>query len=95
MITMTSVEAQNQFGKLLDTVQREPISITRHGRTTAFVVSPVDMDELLDSRRKRGRALAEFEAWSAQAAKSRSPAQAAATAALTDEDVVRMVHESR
>jgi prevent-host-death family protein len=95
LITLTSVEAQNQFGKLLDTVQREPISITRHGRTTAFVVSPLDMDELLDSRRKRSKALAEFEAWSAQAAKSRSPAQAAAAAELTDEDVVRMVHESR
>ena len=95
MITLTSVEAQNQFGKLLDTVQREPISITRHGRTTAFVVSPLDMDELLDSRRKRSRALADLEAWSTRAAQSISPTQAAASAALTDEDVVRMVHESR
>lgn len=32
MITVTSVEAQNRFGQLLDTVQREPVVITRHGR---------------------------------------------------------------
>ena len=95
MITMTSVEAQNQFGKLLDTVQREAVSITRHGRPAAFIVSPLEMDELLDSRRKRGKALAELEAWSAHAEKSLSPAQVAAATALTEEDVVRLVHESR
>ncbi|MFZ2628566.1 MAG: type II toxin-antitoxin system Phd/YefM family antitoxin [Rugosibacter sp.] len=39
MITVTSVEAQNRFGQLLDTVQREPVVITRHGRTAAFIVS--------------------------------------------------------
>jgi antitoxin Phd len=43
MVKMTSAEAQNQFGKLLDTAQREPVAITRHGRTAAFVVSPQDM----------------------------------------------------
>jgi prevent-host-death family protein len=95
MKTMTSVEAQNSFGRLLDTVQREAVAITRHGRPTAFVVSPRDMDELLDVRRRRSTAVAEFEEWSARARKSQSPAQAAAAAALTDEDVVRMVHELR
>jgi len=92
---MTSVEAQNGFGKLLDTVQREPVAITRHGRPTAFIVSPLEMDELLDARRRRSEAVAEFEEWSAQARKSQSTAQAAAAAALTDEEVNRMVHELR
>jgi antitoxin Phd len=95
MITMTSVEAQNSFGKLLDNVQREAVSITRHGRPAAFVVSPQDMEDLLDSRRKRSEAVAEFEEWSARARKSQSPAQAAAAEALTDEEVNRMVHEFR
>ena len=36
MITITSVEAQNRFGRLLDAVQREPIIVTRNGRTAAF-----------------------------------------------------------
>jgi prevent-host-death family protein len=95
MITMTSVEAQNRFGQLLDAVQREAVAITRHGRPTAFVVSPLEMDELLDSRRKRSRALADLETWSAQTAKRATAAQTAATAALTDADVTRLVHEAR
>ncbi len=39
MKTVTSVEAQNRFGELLDNAQREPISITRRGRPVAFIVS--------------------------------------------------------
>ena len=57
MITVTSVEAQNRFGQLLDTVQREPVTITRHGRTAAFIVSPQDMQILQDARRQRGTAV--------------------------------------
>jgi prevent-host-death family protein len=95
MISVTSAEAQNRFGQLLDTAQRETVAITRHGRPTAFVVSPHDMEELLDARRKRGRALAELEAWGAQATASLAHGQAAAAAALSDEDVVRLIHESR
>jgi antitoxin Phd len=95
MVTMTSVEAQNSFGKLLDTVQREAVAITRHGRPTAFVVSLQDMEELLDSRRKRSSAVADLEMWRAETAKRATAAQTAATAALTDEDVTRMVHEAR
>lgn len=91
MITITSVEAQNRFGQLLDTVQRETVAITRHGRPTAFIVSPQEMDELLDARRRRSKALADLEAWSAQAQKR---ATSAATA-LTDEDVNRLVNEAR
>ena len=43
MITFTSVEAQNRFGQLLDTVQREPVTITRHGRTVALMMRPEDL----------------------------------------------------
>lgn len=95
MVTMTSVEAQNSFGKLLDTVQREAVAITRHGRPAAFVVSPQDMEELLDWRRKRSGAVADLEAWRERVLERSDPAKAAAAAALTDRDVVRMVHESR
>jgi len=91
MISITSVEAQNRFGQLLDTVQREPVSITRHGRPAAFIVSPQDMDELLDARRKRGRALDAFNAWTKQAKKSAT----SAASALTDRDVNRLVHKAR
>jgi len=91
MISKTSVEAQNNFGKLLDTAQREVVAITRHGRLAAFIVSPLDMEELLDARRKRSAAVEEFEAWRTEAAKRVRPS----AATLTDEDIVRLVHESR
>lgn len=40
MRTMTSLEAQNHFGELIDTSQREPVLITRRGRLVSFVISP-------------------------------------------------------
>jgi len=91
MIRMTSVEAQNRFGQLLDTAQRETVAITRHGRPTAFVVSPREMEELLSARRARSKAVAELEAWSAQAKKRATPA----AERLSDEEVNRLVHEAR
>lgn len=92
MITLTSVEAQNRFGQLLDTVQREPVTITRHGRTVAFMLSPQDMQDLRNAQTsKRQSAVEAFDTWSKQAAATALPA----AAELTDEDVVRMVKESR
>lgn len=91
MITVTSVEAQNKFGQLLDKVQREPVTITRHGRPAAFIVSPQDMDELLDARRKRAKVVAEFEAWARRADEVTSPE----AKKLTEQDIVRLVKESR
>ncbi len=43
---MTSVEAQNRFGELLDAAQREPISISRRGRQVAIVLSQQEYDAL-------------------------------------------------
>jgi prevent-host-death family protein len=71
MITVTSVEAQNRFGQLLDKAQREPIIITRHGRPAAYMISPQDMKELQDARARgdtqqkaqRAWATASAEAW--------------------------------
>ncbi|HUD54897.1 MAG TPA: type II toxin-antitoxin system Phd/YefM family antitoxin [Terracidiphilus sp.] len=91
MITKTSAEAQNQFGQLLDTVQREPVAITRHGRTAAYIVSPHDMEELMSLKDPRSQALKDFEAWREKYKDQISPE----AAKLTDEDIVRMVHEER
>ena len=57
MLTVSSMDAQNRFGQLLDTVQREPVTITRHGRTAAFMVSPQDMADLQDAKAKRAQAV--------------------------------------
>jgi prevent-host-death family protein len=59
---MTSVEAQNRLGQLLDMAQREAVVITCHGRPTAFVVSSQEMDELLSARCTRSKTVAELEA---------------------------------
>jgi prevent-host-death family protein len=92
MITKSSAEAQNQFGRLLDLVQREPVAITRHGRPAAFIVSPLDMEELLEGREtRREQVAAEFKASSERALKSVKPA----VAKLTDEEVNRIVHDVR
>lgn len=91
MKTITSVEAQNRFGELLDSAQREPITITRRGRPVAFMVSPEDMKELLDTRRQREQALADFEAFF-----QRSDAKLSAAAKkLSDNEIQQLVDESR
>ena len=51
MITVTSVQAQNNFGHLLDAVQREPITITRRGRPAAMIVAPQDFDNLMSGHK--------------------------------------------
>ena len=91
MITKTSAEAQNQFGKLLDTVQREPVAITRHGRPAAFIVSPRDMEPIIRERERLKKAVEEFKAWSEMAQRHKSPD----AEELTDEEINKIVHEVR
>ena len=57
----------------------------------AFMVSPRDMEDLVTMKANRKRAGSAFEEWSAKFASQISPE----AALLTDEDVVRMVHEAR
>ena len=37
--------AKNRFGELLDTAQREPVIIQKHGRTVAVLLSGRDYEE--------------------------------------------------
>jgi len=91
MRTVTSVEAQNRFGELIDCAQREPVTITRRGRPVAFVLSPEDLKDLLGSSRLRDRAHAEFEAFFAMANSRLLPA----AAGLADRDVEELVDSVR
>ncbi|MBK6638211.1 MAG: type II toxin-antitoxin system prevent-host-death family antitoxin [Rhodocyclaceae bacterium] len=88
MIAITSVDAQNRFGELIDRAQREPVEITRRGRTVAYVVSEHDLNELMDVRKRR-------EAASKWYASYRRQTETASAAALTDDDVNQLVHELR
>ena len=91
MISVTSVDAQNRFDQLLDMARREPVSVIRHGRPAAFIVSPQDMEELLEVRVRRSRAVVALEGWRARA----STVTPAAAAELSDDDVNRLVHALR
>jgi len=51
-----------EIGRKVHFGQREPVTITRHGRPAAFMVSPQDMRDLQEARRKRGTAVEAFEA---------------------------------
>ena len=54
MDTFAASEAKNQFGRLLDTAQREPVTITRKRRPVAVLLSKHEYDsiqkELQDAR---------------------------------------------
>ena len=89
MITVTSVEAQSRFGELIDRSQREPVEITRRGRTVAYVVSELDMQELADLRKRREEATRWYSQYR-QHVTVRSDA-----VPLSDADVNRLVHELR
>lgn len=46
MRTMAALEAKNRFGELLDAAQREPVTIEKHGRAVAVMLSAEEYKEL-------------------------------------------------
>ena len=46
MTKMSANSAKAQFGKLLDTAQREPVIIEKHGRPVAVMLSTEDYNDL-------------------------------------------------
>lgn len=91
MITVTSVEAQSRFGELIDRSQREPVEVTRRGRTVAYVVSEHDMHEVAELRRRREAAMQ----WYAQYRQQVAVLPAEEAPRLTDAEINRLVHELR
>jgi antitoxin Phd len=91
MVTMTSAEAQNRFGQLLEMAQREAVVITRHGRPAVFVVSSADMADVIELQRRRKQAAREFATWRRQIKKSSRHA----ASSLTDDQINKMVRGRR
>ncbi len=99
MRTMTSLDAQNHFGELIDTSQREPVLITRRGRPVSFVLStsanPATtllqvmklMSEL--SPLKGDNAAKAFDAY------TQKISSAAEEEGLTEDDITAFVHANR
>lgn len=46
MVTLTSKEAKEKFGVLVDTARREPVTITKHNRPAVVVISSERYAEL-------------------------------------------------
>ncbi len=91
MITMTSTQAQNRFGEVLDAAQREPVAITRRGRPLAYVISPEELQKLFASQDERDKAVLAYQAYLERVRQKATPE----ADALTDEDINRLVHELR
>ena len=96
MITMTSLEAQNQFGALIDSSQREPVIITRRGRPVSVVSSYQDSQTIPHHLAKmmsqtyplRGKA-----AGDALRATLADMSTLAETEGLTETDISRLINE--
>ena len=53
MSTIAAREAKTRFGELLDTAQRGPVTIEKHGRRVAVVLSASEYDALVQMKRER------------------------------------------
>ncbi len=54
MKTMTASAASKEFGRYIDTVQREPVIITKQNRPVAVTLSMQDAEELFQYRVEAG-----------------------------------------
>lgn len=55
MKNMSAKDAKNEFGLLLDTARAEPVTIAKHGRPVAVVLSVEEYERLLTSAKGRKR----------------------------------------
>jgi antitoxin Phd len=99
MRIMTSLAAQNHFGEMIDTSQREPVLITRRGRPVSVVFSPLGkpLDVLLQLMELM-RALAPIQGEVAAEAFDQYAKRAQALGSdvgLTEEEITALVHENR
>lgn len=100
MQTMTSLEAQNQFGTLIDASQRQPVTVTRRGRPVAVVLSyeeytqrnktiPFEVAKLIsETFPLRGK-----DAGNTLRAQLAGMSNLAAQEGLTEQDVYRLIND--
>lgn len=53
MRTITAIDAKNRFGQLLETAQREPVTVTKQGRPAAVMLSVEDYQRMCGIARDR------------------------------------------
>ena len=57
-VVISAKEAKNHFGEVLDTVQRQPVVVTKNGRPVAIMIRYADRSRF-DAIRKRIQSLLE------------------------------------
>ena len=53
MKTMTAADAKNSFGVFLDTIQREPVIVTKKNRSVGMMLSMQDVEALFGGDEKK------------------------------------------
>ena len=101
MITMTSLDAQNRFGALIDASQRQPVTVTRRGRPVAVVMSyedyiqhqqtvPLEAAKLISQNQALRGEAAQYALQQQLASMSNQ----AAEEGLTDKQVMQMINHN-
>ncbi len=62
MKSIAAKEAKNNFGELMDTAQREPVTIERRGRAVAVVISATEYEKIKLERLRARLAIGEAQA---------------------------------
>jgi len=62
MKSIAAKEAKNNFGEMMDTVQREPVTIEKHGRPVAVIMSAKEYEKIKLERLRAKLAIAEAQA---------------------------------
>ncbi len=62
MTVMSAKEARNNFGKMMEDVQREPIVITKHSRASAVLISAEDYRQMKLEKLRASLAIGEQQA---------------------------------
>lgn len=52
MRTMSANDAKKNFGQLLDTARREPVTVQKHGRPVTVMLSVEDYEDLTGQRKQ-------------------------------------------
>lgn len=79
---MTANDAKKHFGKLLDTARREPVSVQKHGRPVAVMLSVEDYEVLEQIKHEHLKAAIVDGLNSGDSPRSAGDVQAAAKARL-------------
>ncbi|HMN15735.1 MAG TPA: type II toxin-antitoxin system Phd/YefM family antitoxin [Bellilinea sp.] len=59
MKAIAARDAKNKFGEMLDTVQREPLTIEKHGRAVAVIMSAQEYQQMKLERLRAKLAMGE------------------------------------